>query len=220
MDATSPSARFSTAALEGVLVLALVAVAILGVIRPAIGPAGLHLGTGPVFGRLPTVEVTLDASNVQITTAPPLPTVEGAVRPGDGLEFLTPTRTSVVLWSPDLTQRLGFAGAAILQGLLVMAVLGLLLAVTRTLRRGDPFVAANARRLYLIAGLVGIGGQLVVGLSAWARWQILTHPDVAPYVFAEHELSFAPLVAGLGIAVAAEVFRQGTRLRDEVEGLV
>jgi hypothetical protein len=201
-------------------VLALIAVAVFGVIRPAIGPAGLRLGTGPVFGRLPSVEVTLDARNVQISTEPALPTLDGMIEPGDGLELAIPTGTEVVLFVPDLAQRLGFAGAAVAQGLLVMAVLGLLLAVTRSLRRGDPFVAANALRLYLIAGLVGIGGQLVVGLTAWARWQVLTHPDVAPYVVAEHELSFAPLVAGLGIAVAAEVFRQGTRLRDEVEGLV
>jgi hypothetical protein len=216
----SQSGRLSTTALEGLLVVALVAVAIFGVIRPVIGPAGLHLGRGPVFGKAPSVEVTLDARNVQITTEPRLPTMLGEVQAGDGLEFLIPTGSRVVLYVPNLTQRLGFTGAAVLQGLLVMAVLGLLLAVTRTLRQGDPFVAANARRLYLIAGLVGIGGQLVVGLSAWARWQVLTHPDVAPYVFAEHRLSFVPLVAGLGIAVAAEVFRQGTRLRDEVEGLV
>jgi hypothetical protein len=212
--------RFSTTALEGALLVALVAVAIFGVIRPAIGPAGLELGTGPVFGALPSVEATLDARNVQITTEPTLPTLDGMVEPGDGMEFAIPTGTEVVIFVPDLAQRLGFAGVSVLRGTLVLAVLGLLLAVTRTLRRGDPFVAANARRLYLIAGLVGIGGQAVVGLSVWARWQVLTHPSVAPYVVPEHELSFAPLVAGLGIAVAAEVFRQGTSLRDEVEGLV
>jgi hypothetical protein len=216
----SQSGRLSTTALEGALVVALVAVAIFGVIAPAISPAGVGLGRGPTFGRFPSVEVTVDARNVQITTEPALPTLAGEVQAGDAMDFLIPTGSSVVLYDPDWAQRLGIVGASVLQGLLAMGVLGLLLAVTRTLRRGDPFVAANARRLYLIAGLIGIGGQMVVGLSAWARWQVLTHPNVAPYVFAEHRLSFVPLVAGLGIAVAAEVFRQGTRLRDEVEGLV
>jgi hypothetical protein len=172
----SRTGRFSATALEAVLVAAIVGVAILGVIRPAIGPAGLGLGSGPVFGRLPSLEVTLDAAAVEITTQSDLPVAVGTFEYGDGMEFLIPTGTRVYLLNPSVTQRLGLAAAPVLAGLLAVAVLSLLLAITRTLRRGDPFIGANAHRLYLIAGL--------------------------------------------GIAVAAEVFRQGAQLRREVEGLV
>lgn len=216
----SRNGTFSATAVEALLVAGIAAVVIFGVIRPAIGPAGFGLGRGPIFGAPPSVEATLDAGAVRIRTIPDLPTLEGTIEPGDGMEFLIPTGTQVVVYVPDLAQRLGFAGVPVLGGLLAVAVLTLLLTITRTLREGDPFVAANARRLYVIAGLVGIGGQSVAGLHAWTRWQVLTHPDVSPYVVLEQDFTLIPLVAGLGIAVAAEVFRQGTRLRDEVEGLV
>lgn len=216
----SRNGKLSATAVEALLVAGIAAVAIFGVIRPAVGPAGFGLGSGPVFGAPPSVEAQLDGDTVQIRTAPDLPTLEGTVEPGDGMEFLIPTGTRVVVYVPDLAQRLGFAGVPVLTGLLAIAVLTLLLKITRTLREGDPFVAVNARRLYVIAGLVGIGGQLVAGLDAWTRWQVLTHRDVNSYVVLEQDFTLIPLVAGLGIAVAAEVFRQGTWLRDEVEGLV
>ncbi|MBC9732032.1 DUF2975 domain-containing protein [Nocardioides marmotae] len=85
---------------------------------------------------------------------------------------------------------------------------------------GAPFIAANARRLYLIAAAVGLGGQAVVLLEAWGRATVLNHPQIAPYVHSGVEISFSPLLAGLGVAVAAEVFRQGAALRADVEGLV
>lgn len=96
----------------------------------------------------------------------------------------------------------------------------MLLRITHTLRQGDPFVASNARRLYVIAALVGIGGQATLLLSNWGRLGILRHPEVAPYVLTDVSTTIVPLLAGLGIAVAAEVFRQGTRLKAELEGLV
>lgn len=104
--------------------------------------------------------------------------------------------------------------------LLAVAVLTLLLRIVRTLRDRDPFVEANARRLFAIAGLVGVGGQLTVLVAAWGRLGVLRHPDVAPYVVTDATVTFVPLFVGLAIAVVAEVFRQGTRLRAEVAGLV
>lgn len=176
--------------------------------------------SGPVFGAPPSVGVTLDAEAVRILTEPELPTLEDTVTTGPALEFLIPSRTRVVVWKPNARQRVGFAGVPMLAGLLTLAVIALLLRVTRTLREGDPFIAINARRLYMIAALVGIGGQVTAFLSAWVRLDVLHHPNVAPYVIRDADMTFVPLIAGLGVAVAAEVFRQGARLRDEVEGLV
>lgn len=86
-----------------------------------------------------------------------------------------------------------------LGGVLAMGVLFLLLRVVRTLRYGNPFVLV---------------------LIAWGKLAVLEHPVIAPYVIKEFDVSFVPLLAGLGIAVLAEVFRQGARLRRDMAGLV
>lgn len=57
------------------------------------------------------------------------------------------------------------------------------------------------------AAAVGLGGQAVVLLEAWGRIGVLSHPEVAPYVVTDAQVSFLPLVAGITIAVGAEVFR-------------
>lgn len=212
--------RGVTKTFETVLLAAILAVVIIGVLRPLMGPAGFGLGTGPIFGAPPSIDTTLDAAAVRIDTEPSLPTLQGPVTTGDGIEFAIPTGTTVSVTEPDIQQQLAFVAVPVLSALLTIGVLMLLLQIARTLHDGDPFVAANARRLYMIAGLVGIGGQIAVALQLWSRWTLLTHPQVAPYVLVDQQLSVLPLVAGLGIATAAEVFRQGTILRAEVEGLV
>lgn len=125
------------------------------------------------------------------------------------------------MYQPDFRQRVGLIGTTTLRGLLAIAVLALLLFMVRTLRSGDPFVPANARRIYAIAAIVGIGGLLTDLLGQWGRHGVLEHPRIAPLVDPEsYHLSLLPLAVGVAIAVAAEVFRQGTSLRADVDGLV
>ena len=214
--------RSAAALLEVVLIGAIMLVAVMGVVRPLLGPGALEVGTGRVFGHYPSVVATMDPTRVRIETDPALPSLvgRGEVSPGDGVELDLPTRTTVSVYDPDLRQLLGLVGSEVLEGLVTLAVLALLLLLVRSLRRGDPFVPANARRLYAIAAAVGLGGQAAVLLEAWGRQGVLEHPLVAPYVFPDSSLTFVPVLAGLGIAVAAEVFRQGAELREEVEGLV
>lgn len=218
----------ASALLEIVLVAAILLVGVLTVAQPLAGPAGLGLGSGRVFGEFPSVDANIDASRVRIETEPDLPALalQGEILPGDGIEMTMPTGTTVTVYEPDWPQRLGLLGFEVLGGLVTIAVLTLLLGLVRSLRLGDPFVATNARRLYAMAIAIGIGGQATVLLGAWGRAQVLGHPLVEPYLSADpyvptdSYLAFMPLIAGLGIAVAAEVFRQGTVLRKEVEGLV
>jgi len=220
----APMRRSLTALLEAALLGAILIVAVLGVVRPLVGPAGLHLGSGPVFGRSPSVEATIDVSKVRITADPSLPTLggrgSGEVVSGDSLEMLLPTQTRVVAYDPDLRQTIGLVGSEVLTALVVIAVLLCLLLLVRSLRAGDPFVPANARRLYAIAIAVGVGGEAASLLHAWGRADVLGHPVIAPFVVTDVSFTFLPLWAGLGLAVAAEVFRQGAALRQEVEGLV
>ena len=213
--------QLATQLLEGVLVVGVAFEAVLGVLRPLLGPGGLGVGSGPVFGAPPTVDVTIDAAAVRIDTDPDLPVLQGGpFEPGGALEFTIPTGASVASFGLDLQQRLGLVGSEVLTGLVSLAVLVLLLGLVRSLRQGDPFVAANARRLYAMAAAVGIGGQLAVLLHTWGRLAVLRHPRVEPYVVEDFTFSYLPALGGLGIAVAAEVFRRGTELRREVEALV
>lgn len=214
--------RMAPAMLEYLLLAAIAVVAILAIVQPIVGPGGLGIGSGRVFGQAPSVEATIDASRVRVETVPELPSLaeRGEVAAGEAVEFTVPTGSTVSVLAPDWRQRLGLIGAEVLGGLVAIAVLLLLLALVRSLRNGDPFVAANARRLYAMATVVALGGQAAVLLAAWGRAIVLSSPLVAPYVVEEFEITFLPLLAGVGIAVAAEVFRQGTALRHEVEGLV
>lgn len=210
--------RAGARVLEVVLLVAIVSVAVMGVARPLLGPGGLGIGRGPVFGQVPSITVTLDTT---VRTEPALPTVDGGTfGPGEALEFSGPFRADVSVFNPDWRQRLGLIGPQILGGLVTVGVLGLLLLIVRSLWRGDPFRTGNARLLLGIAAMVGIGGQSAVFLSAWGRAGALNHERVAPYVQYDAYYSFMPLLAGLGIAVAAEVFRRGAQLREDVEGLV
>lgn len=214
--------RAASTALEVVLALCIAAAVLVGVIRPMIGAAGLALAGGPFFGKYPGVSAAVDLERVRVATSPELPSLaeRGEVFAGDALELTIPHDTTVAVYHPDLTQFLGLVGPQILGGLLATIVLVLLLRIVRTLRTGDPFVPDNAARLYLIAGVVGIGGQAAVLLRAWGERAVLSHPAVADYVLDDVQISLLPLVAGLGVAVAAEVFRQGAALRKDLEGVV
>jgi hypothetical protein len=209
--------RFGTRVLEVVLLLAMASVAGLAVVYPVIGQYGLNIATGPDF-TAPPVPVTL---TVPVTTEPDLPQIgAGAVPEGDGLEIGGPITANVYIVGPALRQRIAVIGPTVLGGLVTVGVLFLLYQLVRSLRQGDPFRRVNARRLLGIAALVGVGGQAAVVLDAWGHRLIVTHPIVAPFVEQDVRLSFVPLLAGLGVAVAAEVFRQGARMREDLAGTV
>jgi hypothetical protein len=213
----------SAVLLQLLLIVAIASVAYSQVFLPL-----TSIGSRPwplAHGRYATnVEVTLDYRTVlkdPHTDPFRFPELVGLVHRGDGLEFLLPTRTRVQVLDPDVRQRVGLIGTPILRGLLAIAVLTLLLLMVRTLRLGDPFVPANARRIYAIAATVGIGGLLADLLGQWGRHGVLDNPRVAPFIVREsYHLSLMPLAIGLAIAVAAEVFRQGISLRADVDGLV
>ena len=212
----------SAVILEILVIVAMASVAYSQIFIPLTSIGGVRSMTGRY---VPTVEVTLEYGAVlkDPGTSPfRFPELgAGELVPGNSLEFLLPTRTKVMVWEPDARQRIGVTGAPALRGLLAIAVLALLLLMVRTLRSGDPFVPTNARRMYAIAATVGLGGLLADLLGQWGRHGVLDNPRIAPLVVREsYHLSLMPLAIGVAIAVAAEVFRQGTLLRADVEGLV
>jgi hypothetical protein len=99
---------------------------------------------------------------------------------------------------------------------LVMWVLAQLRAVFRTLRAGQPFVAANATRIRRIAYAV-IVGELVRAAAVYAGMRYaMTHFSIQGLrLEGRWDLNIVAIIAGLIILVIAEVFREGTRLDEE-----
>ena len=95
-------------------------------------------------------------------------------------------------------------------------VLARLLEIVETVREGDPFVAANAARLKLIAWVI-LGLELLhlaVGLIAAMASSETATLDI------DWNFSFTRWLAVLLLFVLASVFDHGARMRDELEGTV
>lgn len=122
--------------------------------------------------------------------------------------------------SPDTSWLIwGLRGVAAL-GLVVVPlnymILKRLLAMVETVRRGDPFVAANARRLQTIAWAL-LGLQLL-GIAIGAIGKAVSTP--AHPVHLDAGFSTTGWLAVLLTFVLTEVFAEGTAMREELEGTV
>jgi hypothetical protein len=108
--------------------------------------------------------------------------------------------------------------------LLILAALWQLWGLLRSARQGDPFTTANVRRLRAFGWLLLLGWPLVAYLTTNLKAALA---DTAPAdVTSGLGLSLlAPpiplaLVFGLAVLVLAEVFANGLRLREDVEGTI
>ena len=96
------------------------------------------------------------------------------------------------------------------------AVLRRLLAIVETVRRGDPFVAANAYRLQAIAWTL-LALQLL-SLVIGGIGKAISTPANPLHLNAGYSTS--GWLAVLLTFVLARVFAEGTRMREELEGTV
>ena len=108
----------------------------------------------------------------------------------------------------------GVIGVALVP--LYYAALKRLLAIVETVRTGDPFVAANARRLQGIAWVL-LALQLV-SLVVGAIDKAISTPSHP--VDLDAGFSINGWLAVLLVFVLARVFAEGTRMREELEGTV
>jgi len=200
------------ALLETLLAAATVLTAVTLVALPMLGPGGLEVMGGPLL----TVDATLSEPVAG------LPSLEdgGSFGAGDSVELGGLPVVTATVFSPSWDQRLGLVGGRLVGGLTALGVLALLWRISRSLRRGEVFTRQNARRLSAVALIVGIGGTAAQLLTAFGTVRVLDAELVRGSVTPVFELSFLPLFAALGVGVLAEVFRQGTALREDVEGLV
>jgi hypothetical protein len=95
-------------------------------------------------------------------------------------------------------------------------ILERLLAMVETVRGGDPFVAANARRLHVVAWALLTLQLLSLVIAAIAKAvSIPAHP-----LDLDAGFSINGWLAVLLTFLLARVFAAGTRMRDDLEGTV
>jgi hypothetical protein len=95
-------------------------------------------------------------------------------------------------------------------------VLKYLLAMVRTVRAGDPFIAANARRLHGIAwALLGIQ---VLSVVIGAIGKGVSTPEAPLHLNAGFSVS--GWLAVILTFLLAQVFAEGTHMREDLEGTV
>ncbi len=106
-----------------------------------------------------------------------------------------------------------------------LAVAGFLLArVIASVSAGQPFDAANPRRLQVIAALVLVGGIGSQFLEAFTRVALLDHTGAADAPASPLEISaslnLSWFLLGGVVLVMAQAFARGRALTEDVEGLV
>ncbi|KUO15953.1 DUF2975 domain-containing protein [Streptomyces dysideae] len=206
MGAKSWWSQTDSRLLEAALGLAALLVGVFGVLLPALGVAGL---IDP-----------MDTREVEPETPPRVPgTVTDAVT-GHGMTLTGAHRADLVFADPDLSQCLLLALPEIVGSLLLLLILALLFKMARTLRGGDVFVPVNARRLSVIGLAVLVQALLAPVLPALTTEMLVSGTSMAEQIpfsvtFTGEYVLLAFLVLALG-----EVFRRGTKLRADTEGLV
>jgi hypothetical protein len=103
---------------------------------------------------------------------------------------------------------------------LILGIIGvfLLWKVVRTLAAGDPFNAANTRRLRIMTVLF-LMVPFLDYLGDFAKFQLLEGITVSLPVVSP-EVNFGPLLIAIVPLLLSEAFAQGHRARKDVEGFV
>lgn len=151
-------------------------------------------------------------------SVPLISDIEVPALDGTGLRH-GPGDYDVIIQDPTVGQRV----LDLLPGLgwLVLVVVGcwIVLKVMGDIGRGDPFQPRNVRRMRALAVLLVIGWPVLAALQAMASFAITTDLGLGD-LGQTFTFPFLPMLVGLVVALLAEAFKAGSRLRDDVDGLV
>jgi DUF2975 family protein len=158
------------------------------------------------------------------TGAPLTPQVESAVTvpPLDaaGVGYGTASY-AVDAADPSAGERLLALLPGILMAGLVVLSCWCIVLLLRTVASGDPFDPLNVTRLRVVAGALVVGAPVVYLLQVVSDAVVLGNLDLGgldvPFTL---DLPWVPMLAGLVVAMLAEAFKTGSRLRADVDGLV
>lgn len=117
-------------------------------------------------------------------------------------------------WLLHLLPGLGFTAIVVVGAVLLAPVIG-------DIGRGDPFRSRNVRRLRVVGMLLLVGWPVMTVLQSVADAAALASLDVEGVpVGITVALPFGVMIAGMIVGLVAEAFAAGSRLRDDVDGLV
>jgi hypothetical protein len=171
-----------------------------------LGPEGepnLEANTGARM-TMP-VTVALDADRVPIVSRS---------SGGSGAE-LRDLRGSLAFAPPRGMSTTVLAAVVIMLAILLW-VIGELRALVRTLRDGQPFVAANARRVRHIGWAIIVGELARAGMVFYGTHYAMRHFSADGLRFdVRAGFDVSAIVCGLIVLAIAEVFREGTRLDED-----
>jgi hypothetical protein len=137
----------------------------------------------------------------------------------DGVALAERTPVTLRIQDPTLGQHAMTLVGASLFFVLTFVVLVFLRRILGSVRHGDPFIAANVRRLRVIGSLLLIGVPLFVVISQFIVRALVETSDVSG-VGIHIAVPWTPALAGLGVLILAQVFAHGVQLREDVEGTV
>jgi hypothetical protein len=193
---------FATWCLRGVAVVAVLVAVVLPLYRLSV--AGGSVPVSLVADAAPTVAVPGLPDGVTASVADGTVSLD-VVSLGPGLRLLT-------------------EASGVLVALAVAAGAWWLAGVLGTVAAGRPFDRRNSARLRGVAAAVLVGGVLAPVLDDLAGLAVLEHLDLlgpdSPFVLTLLHVNAVPVLLTLVVLAAAEAFRRGAALADDVDGLV
>ncbi len=132
-----------------------------------------------------------------------------------------PASYTVDAVDPSVGLRLLHLAPGVLGALLVVISCWCVVLLLRTVAAGDPFDPVNITRLRVVAFALVLGAPVVYLLQVVGDARALAGLDLGGLeVTFTLSIPWVPLVAGMVVAMLAEAFKAGSRLRDDVDGLV
>ncbi|TMR20759.1 DUF2975 domain-containing protein [Nonomuraea turkmeniaca] len=180
---------------------------------------GLVLSLYAVFSesRTNTRYVSVNPYATATTADDPAPTPTG---PPGTVSLVEPAfHATLTIAKPSPWQSFLLILPELLLMLVLCAVAVFLLLLLRSFREGDPFTPKNARRLSAI-GILLLCVAAIPGVDQWILQALVSGtPLQGAALHAAEDYNWAWIV-GFGVLALAEFFRQGSRLRHDVQGLV
>lgn len=132
-----------------------------------------------------------------------------------------PGTYTVDVVDPSAGQRLLALAPGVLAALLVLLACWCIVLVLRTVAAGDPFQSVNVIRLRVVAAALVLGAPVFYVFQSFANAAVLDSLDLTGLELTfTLEIPWVPMLAGMVVAMLAEAFKAGSRLRDDVDGLV
>jgi Protein of unknown function (DUF2975) len=144
------------------------------------------------------------------------------------------TTVVLTLQRAELMDEIAKAGApAMSAGLIIAAmliVIGLLylawrffkelLGIINSVAEGEPFHPDNADRLSRMGWITVIGQAAMLPIAGIAVWLDQYMDKVVSHIHIDRSVDFEGVLLTLILFILARVFREGTRMREELEGTV